>query len=227
MLTNRKAISRTKRLLREVNADSRLSNRAVYSLLESHAKFLIYRESEKLRLMKKDSIFQPYKCVEIIEAPLIDPCCGIKNLCTIYRTKDKIPDLYEDSLGVIIQNVTAIDDQTSLLSIKPTEWERKQNNPWIPKGQKNRFYFYSDGYLYFPNGSWKSVNLRGLFTKDISNTQQCDDCAPKKCVRFLDQQFIIPEYLESQMFDFVKRDLMETYARLPEKSNSINKNDTK
>jgi hypothetical protein len=227
MLSNRKAISRVKKIFREVNADSRLSNRTIYSLLESHAKFLIYRESEKLKLMKKDEIFQPYKCVEVIEAPLIDPCCGIKNLCTVYRTKDKIPSLYEDSYGVIIKSVTTIDDQTSLTSIKPTEWERKQNNPWIPKNQKNKFFFYSDGYLYFPNGSWKLINLRGLFTKDISNTQQCDDCKPKKCVKFLDQQFIIPEYLESQMFDFVKKDLIDTYTRLPEKSNHIDKQDNK
>jgi len=231
-MQNREAIHRTKRLFREINADSRLSDRTVFSLLENHAKWLIYRESEKLKLPKMDEIFQPYKCVEIIEAPLIDPCCGIKSLCTVYRTKDKIPDLYEDSMGVIIKSVTTIDDQTSLFVIKASEWERKANNPWLQKNKRNKFVFYSDGYLYFPEGSWKKVNIVGLFKRDISYIDLCDNCLTcndetKECVRFLDRKFIIPEYLEAQMYDAVLKDLSNTYKRLPEKSNEINKNDNK
>lgn len=232
MLTNREAIHKTKRLFREINADTRLSDRVVFSLLENHAKWLIYRESEKLKLIKMDSLFQPYNCVEVIEAPLIDPCCGIKNLCTVYRTKEKLPPLYEDSMGVIIKNITTIDNQTSLTLIKPSEWERKQNNPWIPKDKKNKFCFYFDGYLYFPNGSWKKVNVPGLYTRDISDINLCDDCLTckdetKQCRRFLDKNFIIPDFLEAQMFDAVIRDLSNTYKKLPEKSNEINKNDNK
>lgn len=229
MLSNREAIHKVKRLFREINADSRLTDRVVYSLLETHAQWLIYRESEKLRLMKKDSVFQPYKCVEIEEAPLIDSCCGIKSLCTVYRTKEKLPELYEDSAGVIIKNVTTIDNQTSLTPIKASEWERKQNNPWLSEDKKNKFYFYFDGRLYFPKGSWKKVNILGLFKKDIEDLNSCEECPSdkKSCIKFLDKRFIIPEYLEAQMFDAVIKDLSNTYKRLPEKSNEINKNDNK
>lgn len=232
MITIREAVHRVKRLLREINADSRLSDRTVYSTLSNHAKWLIYRESEKLKLVKNDAIFQHLKCVEVIKAPLIDPCCGIKNLCTVYRTKYKLPELFEDSFGVIIKNVTTIDSKISLTQIKPNEWERKQSNPWISKDKKNKFYFYSDGYLYFPNGSWKMVEVPGLYRFDISDINLCDNkltCEDesKVCKRFLDSNFIIPDYLESQMFDAVLKDLSNTYKKIPEQSANINKNDTK
>ena len=227
-MTIREGIHRIKRMLREVNADSRLTDRTVYSLMRNHAKWLIYRESEKLKILKSDKIFQKLKCVKVIEAPLIDPCCGLKSTCTIFRTKEKLPEIYEDSFGVIILNVTTIDGSKSLTLIKPSEWERKVNNPWINKNNKNNFYFYSDGYLYFPNGSWKMIELVALFKTDISEMNLCDDkneCDTVKCKRFLDEDFVIPEYLEAQMYDLVIRDLLNTYKKTPEKSNSINKND--
>lgn len=228
-MTIREAIHRVKRLFREINSDSRLSDRTVYSLLSNHSKWLIYRESEKFKLLKLDKLFQPLNCIDVIEAPLIDPCCGIRNQCTIFRTKDKLPDMFEDSYGGIIRSVTAIDNQTSLTLIKPSEWERKQKNPWINKDKKNSFYFYSDGHLYFPNGSWKKVNISAIFKDDISEIDNCNKCSDllPKCKRYLDKSFIIPEYLESQMFDLVLKDLSNTYTRIPEKSASPNKNDTK
>ncbi len=226
----RESIHKVKRLFREINADSRLSDRTVYSLMQNHAKWLIYRESEKLKLLKSDYIFQKLKCVEVIEAPLIDPCCGIRGNCTIYRTKEKLPSMYEDGAGVIIQNITTIDGSKSLSLIKSSEWERKQNNPWLDKNKQNSFCFYFDGHLYFPNGSWKMVEVIALFKDDISNLNLCDDrntCEDetKECKRFLDKNFIIPEYLEAQMYDAVIKDLSNTYKRLPEKSNQIDKND--
>lgn len=229
-MTNREAIHRIKRLFREINADSRLSDRTVYSLMQNHTKWLIYRESEKFKLIEKDSIFQKLKCVEVIEAPKIDPCCGIKSLCTVYRTKNKLPDLYEDGYGVIIRDVTTVDGAVSLTQIKPNEWERKQENPWLNKNKKNSYFFYSEGYLYFPNGSWRMVEVNGLFTKDISEINLCDDLGTcddetQQCKRFLDKDFIIPPYLEAQMYDAVIKDLSNTYKRIPEKSNEINKND--
>lgn len=228
----RQAIHRVKRLFREINADSRLSDRTVYSLMLNHTKWLIYRESEKLKLIKTDAPFQKLKCVRVIEAPLIDPCCGIKSKCTVYRTEERLPEIYEDGAGVIIRAVNTIDGSKSLNQIKASEWERKQENPWLDKNKKNSFYFFHDGYLYFPNGSWKMVEVDALFKNDITDLSLCDDPSTcddetKQCKRFLDTNFIIPEYLEAQLFEAVLKDLANTYKKLPEKSNEINKNDNK
>lgn len=64
----------------------------------------LYTENLKLNLIKTDAPFQKLKCVPIIEAPVTDPCCGIKSKCTVFRTKDRLPDIYEDSVGVIIRS---------------------------------------------------------------------------------------------------------------------------
>mgnify|MGYP003435876871 FL=1 len=76
------------------------------------------------------------------------------------------------------------------------------------------------------------VEVPGLYRLDISNINLCDNrltCEDesKECKRFLDRNFIIPDYLESQMFDAVLKDLSNTYKRIPEQSANINKNDTK
>lgn len=229
-MTIREGIHKVKRLFREINADSRLSDRVVYSLMNTHTGWLVYRESEKLKLVKGDKIYQTIKCVPVIEAPLIDPCCGVKSNCTIYRTKDRLPELFEDGNGVIIKTAVSIDSSTSLTMIKPEEYERKVNNPWINQEKKNQYFFFNDGYLYFPGGNWKKIEVKAMFKLELNlndlctETPDCDDPA-KKCIRFLDTRFIIPTFLEAQMFDAVIRDLSNTYKRLPEKSNEINKND--
>lgn len=231
-MTNREAIHRVKRLFREINADSRLTDRTVHSLIVNHGKWLIARESNKMALLNKNNIYQTLKCVDLIEVPLIDSCCGIKSDCTMYRTKNRMPEMYEDSNGPIVRSVTTIDGQTSLLLIKGPEWERKRNNPWVNQSHLNKFFIIEDDYFYFPNGTWKKVNISGLFKEDISYLPSCDDPGTcddetKACVRFLDRKFIMPEYLEAQLYDAVVKDLSNTYKRMPEKSNEINKNDNK
>lgn len=231
-MDNREAIYKVKKLFKEVNADSRLSNKFAFSLIDNAVKWLISRESDKQKLIRNDKAFQKLKCVKVIEAPLIDPCCGVRSLCTVFRTEDRLPELFEDGNGVIIRGVLTIDGQTSLFQIKPSEWERKQNNPWLDKDKKNKYFFYSDGYLYFPNGSWKMVEVDALFNRDISDLNLCDDkntCDDEtvQCKRFLDKKFIFPEYLEAQMYDAVKKDLADIYKKLPEKSVHIDKDDNK
>ena len=60
-MTIRESIFIIKRLFREVNADSKLTNKAVNSLISKHCKWLIYRDSERLKLLKKNNIYQKLK----------------------------------------------------------------------------------------------------------------------------------------------------------------------
>ena len=229
-MTNREAISTVKRLFRQINADSLMSNKFVYSLLKKHSKWLIYRDSDKLRLLRKHKIYQKVKCLKVIEAPAIDPCCGVRGIdCVIYRTETKLPELYEDSEGVIIHNITSIDGSTDITLTTPSSIRRMLNNPWKGKSRNKYIYtFYSDGYLYFPLNHLKMIEVEGLFTKKINPKENCDpckDCDKAPCKKFLDETFIIPDYLEAQMMDAVIKDLANTYERYPERSQEINKND--
>lgn len=226
-MTNREAIYTVKRMLRESNADNRFTNKMIYSILLKHTKWLIQRESEKLKLINKGNLFQTKKCIPVAPSPITDKCCNVQTDCTIYRTVEKIPEMFEDLYGPIILSVTSLDFSKSFNVVPPQSISRLKNNPWSKLNKKNKKYyaFYNDGYIYFPFDVLKSVNVSGMFINKVKSDceEPCKDCNP--CLRFLDQQFNIPDYLEAQMFDFTIKDLLNTYKRFPEKSHEINKND--
>lgn len=234
-MTVREAISITKKLFREVNADSRLPNKMAYSLLLKHSRWLVQQESEKMKLSKQNKFFQTIKYIDVIEAPAVDPYCGIKSNCKVYRTADRLPTLFEDTGGVIIRVVTSIDNSEEINWITIAEWKRKIDNPWIKK--LGRYVFYSDGYLYFPVDPkikapdvWRKVNIDGAFETDVSYMNMCDNTPDgidqtKRCIPFMDGNFMIPVHLEGRLFDAVIKDIGGIYEKTHEKSNSINKDD--
>jgi len=230
-MTNREGISNVRKLFKEVNADGKLTNKFAFSLLKKHSHWLIKRDSDNLKLMNLNDLYQIIKCVKVEEAPAIDPCCGIKsNKCVVYRTSIKIPKLYEDAMGVLITRITSIDRSTDIEFTTALSAKRKLNNPWMKKGNKSKIYaFYFDDYVYFANSKHlKMIQIEGLFDAEINPIENCDpckDCEKDDCKRFLDKKFILPKYLEAQVFDYVKKDLMEVYKQLPEKSHEINKSD--
>lgn len=219
--TNREYIYQVKKILKETYGDSRVTNKFVYSLLTKHAKWLIRRESNALKLAKYQSLYQTYKCVEVIEAPLIDPCCGISSLCKVWRTKEKLPELFEDTDGVLITNITSVDRSYAYDFMTPDSIQRKLNNPWVQKYNTARTYaFYENGYLYFTERT-VLVEVRGMFTKDISTLGKCGKEQP--CIPFLDQPFYLPGYLEAEVISHVEKELASLYKAIPEDIN-INKN---
>ena len=223
-MTNREAIYRVKRLFREVNADSRFSNKLAYTLLRSTSKLLIYRESERLKLSKKSNIYKILKCVNVIEAPAIDTCCGISSMCKVWRTEEKLPEIYEDSYGPIIREVTTIDNGQSISITNATTFRSKLKNPWLsPKKKQDKFTYYSDGYLYFPLGGFRKINIEAFFEEEPKSL--CEDGDNEDCTRFLDKSFTIPDYLEKSLFDMVEQEISATYRPVPEKSHQIDKND--
>jgi hypothetical protein len=134
----------------------------------------------------------------------------------------------EDSYGPIIKRITTIDNLTNLIYTTPNDLERKQKNPWLKNSSSKKQYFYDDGYLYFPNGGYKKINVEALFlgkvTSNCANTPNLSFVS-KVCKPFLNNDFVAPDYLLAQVFDFTVKELATYYSRLPEKSHDINKND--
>jgi len=221
-MTNREAISRVRKIWREVHADSRFTYKLAYGLLLSGSKLLIKQDSERLKIITQSNLFLKLKCIEVIEAPLVDPCCGLRLSCKIWRTKEKLPKLYSDTYGPIIRNVYTLDGMTPLTMIRATAYEKIMKNPW-KKNKKEKYFFFSEDYLYFPNGAFEKVEVDGYWEDDISGLNKCED-DDTDCTLFLDSTFKIPGYLETPLFEMVKRTIAESYARLPEKSHQIDKN---
>lgn len=226
-MKNREAISRIKKLFKEVNADSRFTSRLAYSILLSISKLLIKRDSERLKIMSQSNLFKKLKCVEVIDAPAIDPCCGIKSLCTVKRTKNKLPKIYADTYGPLIRNVVSIDGSQTLVGIQAQEFERISKNPWNKK-KDVKYFFYSDGHLYFPNGGFKMVEVDAYWEESIVGYSDCnkseDESNDSGCSLFLDQEFSIPGYFEAAMFQMAEQEIKGTYAVIPSKDEQIDKN---
>ena len=232
-ITNREAISQIKSIFKQINADTRTTNKEVYSLIKKHSLWIVKRESERLKLLRMDSFFQEKDCIEVIEAPVGDDCCQLKGKlgCTIYRTKYKLPEMYEDLYGPIINKITSIDGYTdiklnSVKGIKRLEESRYAKKYNIDKTIQA---YYSNGYLYFPGKHLKLITVDGLFTEEIdkenSDCNPCKDCE-KNCVKFLDRKLMISDYLFAQVVDAIKNDLV-IKEKLPEKAHSIDKSDNK
>jgi hypothetical protein len=213
-MTKRTAITIIREELKEVNADSTYSNYFLYNELLKHAKWLIKREVGAGRIYSNDSIFQTLNCINVIETSTIDPCCPVKTNCRIFRTEEKLPDMWMDNNGPIIRNVRSVDNMTDFTMTNPTTWQRKHNDPYQIEG-KIKYAFYSDGYLWFPEYNPHKVRIFAFFQDDTVNMDYCSQ-QTKDCLRFLDTRFMIPDWLEGEMYAKALESLAGITKKMPE-----------
>src|SRR5687768_1287563 len=118
MNTIGEAISRTRNLIKSVKQDAFVTDRFLYSLIIKHASFYIRRQDSANKIMRLNSVFQSLDFVELEEVSAIKAGCKCySSSCTIRRTKNKIPILFDGYFGPIIRNVTSIDGSQE---VKPT-----------------------------------------------------------------------------------------------------------
>src|SRR5882672_10977781 len=146
MNTKREKIESLRNKLRERNADSNYSNQFLYTVLIEHGKWLIKREVSAGRIWRNVAFFQTLRCMDVVEASVVDDCCPVKTGCVIYRTKDKLPELWQDDTGPLLKTVTSVDSSTTFFYTTPTSWQNKKNDPYTKKSDE-RYVFCSDGYL--------------------------------------------------------------------------------
>lgn len=223
-MTNRESISLVRTAVREVNADSILPNKYIYNEIMKVSRLLIQRDSDRLVLMQNQDLFQKLRCIEMEEAPAIDPCCGLKTYCTVWRTKNKLPEIYTDSTGVIIKNMATIDGSQNFKIITPTKLLsiKKDVNS---KYDKTLYAFYSEGRLYTTNSRFKMIELEAMFEEDISNLNNCDSDI-KTCTRKIDGQWRVPKKLQDPILKEVINNILNSYKRVPQDTD-INKTDKK
>lgn len=224
MASKRQLIETFREMLKERNADSTYTNQFLYSVLSEHAKWLIRREVSAGRIYVNNSFFQTLSCVDVIETSTVDDCCPIKTNCKIYRTKNKLPEMWVDNSGPVLKSVSSIDGSTDFFYTNSTTWQSKRNDPYQKMGNV-KYSFFSDGYLWFPEHNPHKVNIYGFFTEDVAILErECENCdEPKPCVRFLDTQFMLPGWLEAEMMSKALQEIAGVTKKLPEDVD-INKN---
>jgi hypothetical protein len=183
------AVSRVRNIIKAVRTDAFLTDRFIYSLITKYADLYIKQELEKKRLGAFYSLFRTLPCVDLIEVDKVEACCDVESGCTIMRTSEKFPKVMLSIFGPLIRSVTSIDGSTDVHLTQPLTYQRMLKTSGA-KYNKTKYYWFLNGYFYFPNLGWPQVAVNALWQGDISKFE----CA-SPCVSVQDSPTPIPDYL--------------------------------
>ena len=204
MTTIAESISRVRNILKAVKEDPFLTDRQIYFAIQKYAKTLIKREDNQFRLMKMSSIFQVLPYVELIDVDKVEAgCLGIYSECYFKRSKDKLPSILDGMFGPIIRTVSSIDGGIEMFRTDPGTWVSIIKSTTF-KYNTRKYFWYLNGYLYVPNVPWDAIRVEAIFE---NNTQTCDS---DPCMIMQDQPLNIPEYLFSEVEQFVIKEFSTT-----------------
>jgi hypothetical protein len=196
-MTNREIISRVRNTVKEHNVDSVLTYKHVYNILITNTSLLIKREADKKSIYMMSNIWQS-ACVEMIPVSSVTcTCIKFPFVCTIYRSKLKLPKFFETSSGFLAKSVTTLDNSIDITLTTPYQYEVKKK----VKYNKEKYGFIEDGYLYTPNAEYPWIKIVGFFTEPPQS------CGETKVCSNLNAIFPCPDYLIQPVVDMTLREL--------------------
>ena len=201
MTTVGEAISRVRNTLKAVKEDPFLTDRTIYFSLIKYAKTLIKREDNQNRLMKMSSIFNVLPYIELVDVDKVEAgCIGVYSECYFKRSKDKLPSILDCMFGPLFRTVSSIDGTIEMFRTDPGTWVSITKSTSF-KYNKRPYFWYLNGYIYCPNIDWDAIRAEAIFEGNI------DTCDSTECQIFQDTNFAIPEYLFSEVEQFVIKEL--------------------
>lgn len=221
-MTGRQLISDIKSMSKLITADALVNDRAIFSEAKSVSRILIKRETDRRKLFQSPNLFTHLTCIEMIQVPLAE-CCEYISDKQISRSKHKIPKVAEGIFGLLIQQVSSVDNSTFF---KESTARRYANILKLGLAGDKFFWLYN-GYLYVSNEDLKAANMFAYFEEDIPLNllfPECECTAPplNPCQNPLDDEFKCPGYLESTVKDMVRDILLKNYFQLPQDKQSDN-----
>ena len=221
MATVGTVISRVRNQVKGVRQDAFLTDRYLYSVITKYSQLLMRRQDSANKLMKFNAIWQALPCVELIEVDKVEACCaGIKSGCTIKRTKEKLPLFLEGYWGPLIRTVSSIDGTFEAYPTTPGVYTSMTKTTGF-KYNKQKYFWYLDGYMYFPNLDWDAVKIEGVFDEDISTIGENG----VNCTKRQKQLANVPDFLFAEIEKMAMQDLAQRLSIPTDKSDdNINLN---
>ena len=206
MTTIGETISRVRNTLKAVKEDAFLTDRIIYSSLLKYAQTLIKREDNQFRLMKISSLFRVLPYIELIDVDKVEAgCIGVYSGCYFKRSKEKIPGILNGMAGPIIRTTSSIDGTIEMFRTDPGTWvSMTRTTTW--KYNRNFYFWYLDGYIYCPNVDWEAIRMEAIFEGTL------ETCNTKECETRQNEPFSLPEYLFSEVEQFVIKELTITMS---------------
>ena len=204
MTTVGEAISRVRNVLKAVKEDPFLTDRTIYFSLLKYAKTLIKREDNQNRLMKMSSIFKVLPYIELIDVDKVEAgCLGVYSQCYFKRSKEKLPTILDGMFGPLFRTVSSIDGTIEMFRTDPGTWVSITKSTTF-KYNKRPYFWYLNGYLYCPNIDWEAIRIEAIFEGKV------DACDTDPCLVRQDDPLLFPEYLFSEIEQFVIKELTMT-----------------
>lgn len=214
--TNRKIIYDVINGVKQHNADSRLSKRKVYSMLWRIAKKLIDRDIQSKKIWRQSSLFQTI-CIELRESNKIEcECVELPYDCTIYKSKNKLPKLYNSIIGYVVNGITTIDGSKDITYTTKISAVRKIKI----KGNTSIYAYIQDEYLYLVGAEYEAVSLTGLFEENVDKfrcgyTEPIDNSNNIfNCKNWLDEKSIIPDKLLDDTIKMTIDELTRSFSQM-------------
>lgn len=191
-------VSRVRNSIKSVKEDAFVTDRYLWSLIIKYAKLFMKRQDNMNKLLRFRSFWRTVPCLELVEVDKIEACCGVTSGCTFMRTKDKLPKPFEGPMGPMFRTVSSIDGSQEIYPTEPGEFTSMSKLSSF-KFNKQKYYWYLNGYMYFPNIEWDAVKVEGIWEDDI-NGLACDgQTNDKECPQRQDQETNIPEDLFAEI----------------------------
>jgi hypothetical protein len=105
--------------------------------------------------------------------------------------------------GPIIRTVSSIDSSIEMFRTDPGTWISITKSTTF-KYNKRPYFWYLNGYIYCPNIDWDAIRIEAIFEG------QLDTCSTDPCLIRQDDPFVLPEYLFSEVEQFVVKELTMT-----------------
>lgn len=207
------SISRLRNVFKSVNEDSFMTDRFIYHTLLKYAKALIRRQDTEDKLKLQEGFFEWLDFVELIEVSKIEApdCAGLINAgCRIMRTKFPLPELMMGKTGPLLRNVTSIDHSIILTKTALAVYAKMIKTTTF-KYNKNHYFWYKNGHLYFPDIEWDAVSVEGLFEESVEGYCTLDN---KDCTPMQERKFSLPDHLFAEAEQLAEQELMNL-GRIP------------
>jgi len=211
MTTIGEAISRVRTALKAVKEDPFLTDRSIYFAIIKYGKTLLKREDNQNKLMKISSLFTYLQYVELIDVDRVEAdCTGVYSECYFKRTKEKLPNVFTGAFGPVFRTVSSIDGSIKVFRTEPGTFASMTKTTTF-KYNKRVYFWFHNGYLYLPNVEWDAIKIEAIFEGSTGDFQ----CNPEdQCVVKQDQNLTLPEYLFSEIEQYVIQELA-TSIKIP------------
>ena len=201
MTTIGEAVSRVRNTLKAVKEDAFLTDRTIYYSIIKYGQTLLKREDNQFRLMKISSIFNVLPYIELIDVDKVEAgCIGVYSECYFKRSKEKLPTIFDGAMGPIIRTVSSIDGSIEMYRTDPGTWVSITKSTTF-KYNRKPYFWYLNGYIYCPNVDWDAIRMEAIFEGDV------DTCTSDPCLVRQDNPLPFPEYLFSEIEQFVVKEL--------------------